>query len=231
MRREAGLDLEIITCEEEARLAVTGCVPLLDPAADRALVFDIGGGSSELIWVAVDDVRRPRVEDWMSLPFGVLAFVGEGHHGASASAYRALYEGVCEQLVPFETRHRIRDKVAQGRVQMLGTSGTVTTLAGIHLGLRRYERARVDGSFLTFEAVEAMHARLAAMDHAARVAHPCIGPERADLVLAGCAILEAICAAWPVGRLRVADRGVREGILLGLMRAAEAETAAPPAPA
>jgi exopolyphosphatase/guanosine-5'-triphosphate,3'-diphosphate pyrophosphatase len=102
---------------------------------------------------------------------------------------------------------------------MLGTSGTVTTLAGVHLGLPRYDRSVVDGSYLEFDAIQAISRGLAAMDCAGRATSPCIGPERADLVVAGCAILEAICTAWPVGRLRVADRGVREGILFGLLAA------------
>ena len=122
-------------------------------------------------------------------------------------------------LSPFEARHSISRRLRRRQVQMLGSSGTVTTLAGIHLNLPRYNRAAVDGTSLTFEEVEAVSRRLLAMNYETRVGHPCIGSERADLVLAGCAILEAICALWPVGRVRVADRGLREGILQGLVGA------------
>jgi exopolyphosphatase/guanosine-5'-triphosphate,3'-diphosphate pyrophosphatase len=134
------------------------------------------------------------------------------------AVYEAMVAEVVAALGAFERRHDIGTWVARGGVQMLGTSGTVTTLAGIHLGLARYDRSVVDGSYLSFESVAAVTRHLAELDCRGRAAHPCIGRERADLVLAGCAILEAICRQWPVGRLRVADRGVREGILCGLMR-------------
>ena len=120
---------------------------------------------------------------------------------------------VVRECPPHPPPHRPR-----GRVQMLGSSGTVTTLAGIHLALPRYTRALVDGSSLTFEQIAAVSAHLAGLDLAGRAASPCVGRERADLVLSGCAILDAICETWPVGRLRVADRGVREGILFDLIQ-------------
>ena len=103
---------------------------------------------------------------------------------------------------------------------MLGSSGTVTTLAGVHLALPRYIRALVDGSTLTFDQIELVSRHLAGLDIKGRAANPCVGQERADLVLSGCAILDAICATWPIGRLRVADRGIREGILFELMQGA-----------
>src|SRR5581483_497231 len=133
------------------------------------------------------------------------------------SAYGAMVEEAMAALAPFEARHRIARHIAPGRVQMLGSSGTVTTLAGVHLSLPRYTRALVDGSTLTFDQIAAVSSHLAALDLDGRAANPCVGRERADLVLSGCAILDAICATWPVGRLRVADRGVREGILFDLM--------------
>jgi exopolyphosphatase/guanosine-5'-triphosphate,3'-diphosphate pyrophosphatase len=136
----------------------------------------------------------------------------------SPETYRLIVAEAAAALIPFERNHRILRQVYAGRVQMLGSSGTVTTLAGIHLALPRYIRAMVDGSMLTFEQIAAVSEHLAGLDFAGRAANPCIGRERADLVLSGCAVLDAICAAWPVGRLRVADRGVREGILLDLMR-------------
>jgi len=136
----------------------------------------------------------------------------------SPAAYRAMVAETIAALAPFERASDIQRHVRTGRVQMLGSSGTVTTLAGIHLALPRYTRALVDGSVLTFEQISTVSAHLAGLDLAGRAASPCVGHERADLVLSGCAILDAICLMWPVGRLRVADRGVREGILFDLMR-------------
>jgi len=136
----------------------------------------------------------------------------------SSATYRAMVAEAMAALAPFERAHELLRHVRTGRVQMLGSSGTVTTLAGIHLALPRYTRALVDGSVLTFEQISTVSTRLAGLDLAGRAANPCVGRERADLVLSGCAILDAICKTWPVGRLRVADRGVREGILFDLMR-------------
>ena len=142
-----------------------------------------------------------------------------GGRDVSRATYDAMVEEMRSALAPFEEQHRIAPRIARGEVQMLGSSGTVTTLAGIHLDLPRYNRALVDGTALGFDSVRAVSERLAGLSYGARAAHPCIGTDRADLVLAGCAILEAICQLWPVGRLRVADRGIREGILLGLLGA------------
>jgi len=140
---------------------------------------------------------------------------------------------VAGALAPFEAAHGLGRLARDGRLQMLGTSGTVTTLAGVHQRLRRYDRARVDGCYLDFPTVRQISRRIASMSYERRVSHPCIGPDRADLVIAGCAILEALCGVWPVGRLRVADRGLREGILFTLMsrtRLAEAAMARRAAP-
>ena len=130
---------------------------------------------------------------------------------------------VAAALGPFEARHRLADLAAGGEMQMLGTSGTVTTLAGIHKGLRRYKRSRVDGAYLSFATISDLSQKIAAMSQQERVRVPCIGRQRADLVVAGCAILEAICRTWPVGCLRVADRGLREGILFNMMGPCVAE--------
>jgi exopolyphosphatase/guanosine-5'-triphosphate,3'-diphosphate pyrophosphatase len=224
---ETGLDLEIISSAEEARLALDGCAPLLEGEHEHAVVFDIGGGSTELMWLSVGAGREPRIEESMSLPYGVVT-LAERYGGGRLPfpIYREIVGKVARRVAPFESRHRIRERIPGGTVQMLGTSGTVTTLAGVHLGLSRYNRSLVDGAYLTFTDVAAMSRKLAAMTAGERARHPCIGPKRADLVVAGCAILEAICETFPVGSLRVADRGVREGILLGLIRAASAE---PPA--
>ena len=128
-----------------------------------------------------------------------------------------MVEHVGTLLAPFEAVHKFRARLDSSRTHLLGTSGTVTTIAGVHLGLPRYERNRVDGCWLGTEQARAVTARLLAASYEERVAEPCIGKERADLVLAGCAILEAMLKMWPCERLRVADRGLREGILATLM--------------
>jgi exopolyphosphatase / guanosine-5'-triphosphate,3'-diphosphate pyrophosphatase len=223
VREEIGLDIEIISSTEEARLVVAGCAPLLNPRTPYAIVFDIGGGSTEIVWLRLwgaDHRRRTQILGSVSLPFGVVTLTDRfGGAEVSPATYRAMVAETMAALAPFECASEIQRHVRTGRVQMLGSSGTVTTLAGIHMALPRYTRALVDGSVLTFEQISVVSEHLAALDLAGRAANPCVGRERADLVLSGCAILDAICVTWPVGRLRVADRGVREGILLDLMRA------------
>jgi exopolyphosphatase/guanosine-5'-triphosphate,3'-diphosphate pyrophosphatase len=223
VRDEIGLEIETISSTEEARLVVAGCAPLLNPRIPYAIVFDIGGGSTEIVWLRLwgeyGRRRRPQILGSMSLPFGVVTLTDRfGGAEVSPATYRAMVAETMAALAPFEHTHDLLRHVRTGRAQMLGSSGTVTTLAGIHLALPRYTRALVDGSVLTFEQISVVSNRLAALDLAGRAANPCVGRERADLVLSGCAILDAICATWPVGRLRVADRGVREGILFDLMR-------------
>jgi len=220
VRAETGIPIEIISSDEEARLVVAGCAPLLDRRTPFAIVFDIGGGSTELVWLRLPRNPRqpPQVLDYVSLPHGVVTLSDRyGGHVVTEDAYAAMLGEVQGALAAFEARHRIARRIERRQVQMLGSSGTVTTLAGIHLNLPRYSRSAVDGSSLDFGQVETVSQRLLGMDYEARVAHPCIGGERADLVLAGCAILAAICTLWPVGRVRVADRGLREGILHALV--------------
>ena len=225
VREEVGLEIEIISSTEEARLVVAGCAPLLSPRIPHAIVFDIGGGSTEIVWLRLWGRRngprpRPRILGSVSLPFGVVTLTDRfGGAEVSPATYRAMVAEAAAALLPFERTHHILRHVGGGRVQMLGSSGTVTTLAGIHLALPRYTRALVDGSTLTFDQIEIVSRHLAGLDIEGRAANPCVGRERADLVLSGCAILDAIWATWPVGRLRVADRGVREGILFDLMQA------------
>lgn len=223
VKRETGLSLEIISTEDEARLAVAGCSPLLDRECASALVFDIGGGSTELIWVRLEKEQggraRPVIGDWVSLPCGVVT-LAERHGGVEVpgEVYDRMVAEVAERLIPF--LDRLRDERDTRRpFHLLGTSGTVTTIAGVHLGLERYDRARVDGIWIEPADVRRVTRDLLDMDYARRAAHPCVGQERADLVLAGCAIFEAIADAWPADRLRVADRGLREGILMSLMQA------------
>jgi exopolyphosphatase / guanosine-5'-triphosphate,3'-diphosphate pyrophosphatase len=220
VRGDTGIAIEIISTDEEARLVVAGCAPLLDERQPYAIVFDIGGGSTELVWLAMprSGCAAPTVEGFVSLPHGVVTLSDRyGGREVSPDTYAAMVDEMCRAIAPFEQRYGIAAHVGRGDVQMLGSSGTVTTLAGINLALPRYNRSLVDGSMLTFDCVRDISQRLVGLCYAARAAHPCIGSERADLVLAGCAILEAICLIWPVGRLRVADRGIREGILFGLL--------------
>ena len=222
VREELGIELEIISTAEEARLVVTGCAPLLHPRIPYAIVFDIGGGSTEIVWLRHGGAAtaRPGLEilGSVSLPFGVVTFTERfGGIEVTPAIYRAMVAEAEAALAPFEKAHGIRREVRARQVQMLGSSGTVTTLAGVNLALPRYIRALVDGSTLTFDQIELVSRHLAGLDIEGRAANPCVGRERADLVLSGCAILDAICATWPVGRLRVADRGIREGILFDLM--------------
>ena len=218
VKTETGLELEIIDRETEAQLAVAGASPLIDGEAQSVLIFDIGGGSTELMWL-----RRSEgdfvLQEWASLPAGVVT-IAERFGGVTVSTdtYAKMRAFVGDLLKPF--RYKVLDSNG-GSVQpdhMLGTSGTVTTIAGVQMQLRRYDRSRVDGTWLKSEDIVGVTGRLLAMSYEERAASPCIGRDRADLVLAGCAILEAICAAFPTERLRVADRGLREGILTRLMK-------------
>jgi exopolyphosphatase / guanosine-5'-triphosphate,3'-diphosphate pyrophosphatase len=220
---ETGLAIEIITPDEEARLAMTGCLPLIDPDIPFALLFDIGGGSTELSWLKISAHGEAGTEAHMlasvSLPMGVVAFAERyGGRCVGHAAFRAMVEEVGAALDTFDSVHEISAAVGRGAVQMIGTSGTVTTIAGVYLELPRYDRAVVDGTYLGFDVMAEAARRLREMNFEERAAHPCVGHDRADLVIAGLAILDAICARWPVGRLRVADRGLREGILIGLMK-------------
>lgn len=226
VRRRTGLRMETISPAEEARLALGGCAPLLDPDIPYAVVFDIGGGSTELLWVALEPDGTLDVHGLASLPLGVVTVAEEcGGGDLCQRTYDAVKDRIMQLLRPFEAEHRLCERLAAGDVQMLGTSGTVTTLGGVHLGLRRYDRSLVDGITIDFDDIIAVSRRLSAMTLRERAAHPCVGRERADLVLSGCAILEGLCELWPVGRLRVADRGLREGMLLDLMKVDAMEVA------
>jgi exopolyphosphatase/guanosine-5'-triphosphate,3'-diphosphate pyrophosphatase len=218
VRRSTGIELEILPNEEEARLALLGCLPLIDPDADRVLLIDIGGGSTELLWLDRQaGLGTGMLRCAVSVPVGVVALTEAYTPEPDAATFDAMVRHVQSLLVPIEAVYRLRLSAAGARVQMLGTSGTVTTLAAVLLDLPRYDRRRIDGLQVDAAAIAAVSERLRRMDNAQRAAHPCIGPGRADLVVAGCAILEAIMRCWPAPALRVADRGLREGILHGLM--------------
>ncbi|MCF3642520.1 Ppx/GppA family phosphatase, partial [Rhizobium sp. TRM95111] len=221
VRAETGLDLEIINRETEARLAVSGCSSLVGREAKSVVLFDIGGGSSEIAVIRIGETRSSRLANhithWTSLPVGVVT-LSERHGGRDVTpeSFAAMVREVEGMLAGFDCPVE-RDWTAPDDFHLIGTSGTVTTLAGVHLDLPRYDRRRVDGVWLSDEEVTAMQARLLSWDFSARAANPCIGPDRADLVLAGCAILEAIRNRWPATRMRVADRGLREGLLTDMM--------------
>jgi exopolyphosphatase / guanosine-5'-triphosphate,3'-diphosphate pyrophosphatase len=215
---ETGIRLEVINRETEAALAVLGCSPLLDPAGTGAILFDIGGGSTELVRIERDPGEQdapPRIKAWMSIPLGVVTLAEHfGGRDVTAQSYARMVEEVAQHVAPFAAEHG----EDLGGMHLLGTSGTVTTLAGVHLNLLRYDRRRIDGIWMSDEDLTATIARLLAMSYSERAGNNCISAERADLVLAGCAILDAIRTAFPLKRLRVADRGLREGMLVEMMR-------------
>ncbi len=219
--QETGLTFDIITTEEEARLAVAGCADLLDEGVEAGLVFDIGGGSTELSWVR----RRngaTEIAAWTSLPFGVVSIAEKwGGREMSAETYAAVVEDVRKSVEEIGDPAGMKSIFQNDRAHLLGTSGTVTSIAGVHLGLSRYRRDQVDGLWLTIEEAKVVTSKLCAMNFSERASEPCIGEERADLVVSGCAILEALQAEWPARRIRVADRGLREGVLADLARQAK----------
>jgi exopolyphosphatase/guanosine-5'-triphosphate,3'-diphosphate pyrophosphatase len=222
-KRVTGIDLEILPQEQEAELALLGCLSLVDPDAEQVLLVDIGGGSTEVLWLDRSpgaDPARPRCV--ASVPIGVVSLSEAFGSEPDPAAFAAMVQMVADLLAPIELAHGIGAAVRSaasrgGRAQMLGTSGTGTTLAAVLLDLPRYDRLMVDGMVVSPDAIIEVSRRLRQMDNAGRGAHPCIGAGRADLVVAGCAILEAVLRRWPVDSLRVADRGLREGILHGLM--------------
>jgi exopolyphosphatase/guanosine-5'-triphosphate,3'-diphosphate pyrophosphatase len=215
---ETGIRLEVIDRETEAALAVLGCSPLLDPHGRGAILFDIGGGSTELVRIERDPDEQdaaPRIRAWMSIPLGVVTLAERfGGRDVTAQSYARMVGAVAQHVAPFATEHG--GDLAD--LHLLGTSGTVTTLAGIHLNLARYDRRRIDGVWMSDADITATIARLLGMNYQERAGNNCISVERADLVLAGCAILDAIRHAFPLPRLRVADRGLREGMLVEMMR-------------
>ncbi|BDA83025.1 exopolyphosphatase [Aureimonas sp. SA4125] len=222
VERETGLVLEIVSRESEARLAVSGCGSLVERTAKGAVLFDIGGGSSEIALLDLRDGYSRRLSShivaWTSLPVGVVS-LAERHGGrdVSPALFETMIGEVIEGIDGFKGRHALDELVGGDNFHLLGTSGTVTTLAGVHLGLERYDRRQVDGLWLEDADVTELVGRIAGWSFEERVANPCIGSDRADLVLAGCAILEAIRRVWPSKRLRVADRGLREGLLTEMM--------------
>ena len=224
---ETGLELEVVDRETEARLAAAGSASLVDSAAEGVILFDIGGGSSELVWLAgaaprcaqsIDMAQGERIRFWVSLKIGVVNLAEKfGGIEVSGAMFEAMTDHAARELASFVA---MADGERRGRhFHLLGTSGTVTTIAGVFLGLARYDRRRVDGLWMSSGEVDHAVANLRKMTYEERAANACIGHGRADLVLAGCAILEAIRRAFPAERVRIADRGLREGMLIQLIRA------------
>jgi exopolyphosphatase/guanosine-5'-triphosphate,3'-diphosphate pyrophosphatase len=220
VKQETGLDIGVISSREEAELALESCAPLLAGWGRRALLFDIGGGSTELAWVRIDPNGGSELIGYASLPVGVVTLAEKfGHASFDPDGFEAMVDDVAVRLADFEAVHCIRREIDVGGVQLLGTSGTVTTLAGVALGLPRYRRPLVDGTVLSADAADAALADLRALGREGLEAHPCVGPERADFVLPGCAVFAALVRLWPAPRVTVADRGLREGMLLRMIRA------------
>lgn len=219
VKRETGIVLDIISAQEEARLAVLGCHILLEPGNGPAVIFDIGGGSTELVLLDHGG-PVPRILDWQSVPWGVVSLtdtVGRTGNGSDdrQDRYARMRQIVRDSFAPFG--ERITAASLEPEIRLLGTSGTVTTLASLHLELPHYDRKAVDGLIVPADAMRGISSRLSTMSRAERSELPCIGQDRSELVVAGCAILESILDIWPAQRLGVADRGIREGILRSLM--------------
>jgi exopolyphosphatase/guanosine-5'-triphosphate,3'-diphosphate pyrophosphatase len=219
VKAETGLALEIIDRETEALLAAVGAEPLVEAAAETALVFDIGGGSTEVLWLQRNG-QHFEIAAWTSLAAGVVTI--SERFGGGMDVTPESFKAMCTHLRPMLQDFARQVEAVTGRrpvpSHLLGTSGTVTTIAGVQLGLPRYDRSRVDGCWLNSSDIGKVTGDLLSFTYEQRAANPCIGRERADLVLAGCAILEEIRLAFPAERIRVADRGLREGILTQLMK-------------
>lgn len=225
VQEETGITIEIITNEEEAKLAFLGCSTLLSPMYDQAIAFDIGGGSTEFMWVKRDPAAPPemlcdfRITDWLSLNRGVMNLSEDFGGAAFAEVYfDELVEYLVKRIRDFDQKNKISDAIKEDKVQMLSTSGTLTTLAAMHLGLAHYDRSRVDGFTFAMKDLRIAVKKILAMPPSKRFSNACIGPDRADFVVSGCAIVEAIHSLWPAPEITIGDRGVREGIILTLMQ-------------
>ena len=216
--KETGLNMEVISSKEEARLAVVGCMPLLNRMIKRALVFDIGGGSTEISLARITDSGRTFIEGFVSLPYGVVT-VSEAFPGKDMTnlAYNTIVERTQKILQEFEDKYNISEAIGKQEIQIIGTSGTVTVLGAVHLNLPRYNRAAVDGLALSGDEVNKVISKIKKLGYEGRYRHSCIGKQKADLTIARCTIIEALTSFWPVSEITIADRGIREGILLDMM--------------
>jgi len=219
IRRKTGLELEVISSAEEARLAIVGCADLLDTSTRYAIAFDIGGGSTEVMWMELFPNKLPEIIQWTSLPLGVVTVAETLRHEPSPFDFlQKIRKAVSEKMKNFCDKAYIYPQLRRNNIQLIGTSGTVTTLAALHMNLDRYDRAQVNGFRLSPTTIKRTIASLYAMTPERQLLHPCIGPARADLIMGGVAIFEGIYDVFPIDPVRVADRGVREGILLDLMQ-------------
>ena len=215
--RETGIRLEIISSQQEAELTLNGCSQLLDNKISKAIVFDIGGGSTEIMWVSCHQNKK-KVQALLSIPYGVVNLLDEyAKKTDKYDIYQNIIAKIDRKLAPFDQEQGISDYLSSNKVQMLGTSGTVTTLGGIYLNLPRYDRKKVDGLVMSVNTIRAISRSLFEMSFKERSKNGCIGKDRAELVLIGCAILEAITRRWPTISIRAADRGIREGLLKSLI--------------
>jgi exopolyphosphatase/guanosine-5'-triphosphate,3'-diphosphate pyrophosphatase len=220
VERETGLRLRVISAREEAELAMESCSPLLEGSDRRGLLFDIGGGSTEIAWIRIQPGRpAPELIGYISVPVGVVTLSERcGPSCFTEAGFTAVVDEVADRLRDFDAVHCIAQEIRAGGVRLMGTSGTVTTLAGVAMALPRYRRPLVDGQTLDAEVADQALFDLFALGREGLAAHPCVGPERVEFVLPGCAVYAAIRRVWPVPRLTVADRGLREGMLLRLIR-------------
>ena len=218
VKKETGLTIETISSKEESRLAVVGCIPLLNRNIKRALVFDIGGGSTEISLARVTNSGKTFIEGFVSLPYGVVT-ISEAFpsQDMTALAYDTIIERTHKLLKEFDEKYNIREAIKNQEIQIIGTSGTVTVLGAVHLNLPRYNRSAVDGISITRQDIDRAIAKIKRLGDEGRKKHPCIGAQTAVLTRAGCAIIEGLCSFWPIEEITVADRGIREGILLDMM--------------
>ena len=239
VKKETGLTLEVISPRVEARLSVMGVTNIIDRNMDVALVIDIGGGSTELSWVDIRRLNeeggkarlhRPPISAWASLPIGVVSLSEKfpEDHENNAAWYESMKDHVRAQLIEQRCEKRFANVFQEGRGHLVGTSGTITSLASVHLGLPYYRRDKIDGIWINSKDTVATAKRLAAMPLAERQKQPCIGEDRATMLTAGCAIVEVLCEHWPSEKIRVADRGLREGMLMGLMNKSQIRTGPKP---
>ena len=227
VKDEAGMTLEVISPRVEARLSVMGCLNLIDTKKDVVLVIDIGGGSTEISWVDVRRLRnmgeirrvhRPPISAWASLPVGVVSLSEQFPEREDREAwFNDMKNCVRHHIKEQGAATRFTKIFAAGQGHIIGTSGTITSLAGIHLKLPHYQRDKVDGLWMPQQTAVDIARDMALRDPIARAAEPSIGKDRSQMLVAGCAIIDVLCELWPSERIRVADRGLREGILMGLI--------------
>ena len=224
VKQTIGLDLEIISPRQEASLAMAACFSVLDVRRSHALILDIGGGSTEIVWVSLNMEGGSELIDWDSLPCGVVALAERNSgHPKDLQSYKQVVKEVKELLMPFEASNNISSEIAGGNVQMIGMSGTIATLSAIHLNLEKYDSERVDGIGMSRKDVFNIIQELKEKVHGNRVEHPCIRVGQEDLIIPGCAILQAILETWPVSSVSVTNRSLTDGLVASMLPVAASE--------